>query len=291
MNVALVVNPRSGRGLRLGRALEDALMAKGIVYERIQGSSAEEAINSLNDHHSRHAFTSIISCGGDGLAHSLFPVAMALNLPLMVAPGGTGNDFSRHIGTFDKSPIEIIDALGRVPTSRIDMGQISISNRRVFFGQILSTGFDSLVNERANGYRFLKGKVKYVIATLRELPTFIPRTYELTVDGVKSESGAMLVAIANGSSYGGGMKICPAADSTDGYFDILILKPVPLLTFLRVFPKVFKGRHLSHPAVEVFRGREISISSKAVAYADGERVGELPIHATVMPLALSTWIL
>ena len=70
----------------------------------------------------------------------------------------------------------------------------------------------------------------------------------------------------------------------------MVLHPVSKLEFLKVFPRVFKGTHVTHPAVEIVRSKSIEIRADAVAYADGERIGELPISANCIPEAMSTWI-
>jgi diacylglycerol kinase (ATP) len=100
----------------------------------------------------------------------------------------------------------------------------------------------------------------------------------------------MLSAVANGVSYGGGMKVCPDASLSDGLFDVMILEPVSKFEFLRVFPHVFKGTHITHPRVRIERARSVKISAPAVAYADGERIGPLPISAVIEPRSLKTWI-
>ena len=86
------------------------------------------------------------------------------------------------------------------------------------------------------------------------------------------------------------MLVCPQAEITDGYFDVIVLHPVSKLEFIKVFPRVFKGTHITHPAVEIVRSKNVSITADAVAYADGERVGQLPVHAQCMPGALMTWL-
>ena len=96
-----------------------------------------------------------------------------------------------------------------------------------------------------------------------------------------------MVAVGNGPSYGGGLRICPNAAVDDGQLDVTWVSAVSKGTLLRVFPSVFKGRHVSHPAVRTFRGRVLAISAPdQVAYADGERVGPLPVHIQTRPLAL-----
>jgi diacylglycerol kinase (ATP) len=110
------------------------------------------------------------------------------------------------------------------------------------------------------------------------------------LDTQEFSTEAMLIAVANGASYGGGMKVCPDASLTDGFFDVMILEPVSKFEFLRVFPKVFKGTHITHPRVRIERARSVKISAPAVAYADGERIGPLPIKAEIVPNSLLTWI-
>jgi diacylglycerol kinase (ATP) len=100
----------------------------------------------------------------------------------------------------------------------------------------------------------------------------------------------MLIAVANGRSYGGGMQVCPNADINDGFFDVMVLHPVSKFEFIKVFPRVFAGNHLSHPAVEIVRSKSVRIESKAVAYADGERIGQLPVTAECVSSAVQTWV-
>jgi len=293
MNIALVVNPISGggKGRKMGESIARELTIRGAHFTLIRESSSVDTLLSFKRIHEKDPFTTIISVGGDGLAHLLFPEAIDSNVPIFVAPAGTGNDFARSTHTLGLNTKEMVDAIMSRPPIRIDMGFIEHGENRSWFGQVLSTGFDSLVNERANSYKLIRGKIKYVIATARELPFFVPRTYKISIDDTEIETGAMLVAIANGKSYGGGMQVCPDANLRDGLFDILVLRPIPVREFILVFPKVFSGKHVSHPAVEIIRGNRVSLSSKTIAYADGERLGSLPITVTNKPNAMLTWVL
>lgn len=292
MNIAVVVNTKAGggRAKRLGESIARELTSRSMKFTQVRESSSAQTLDVLERIHTKDPFSGVISVGGDGLAHLLFPFVITHHLPIFVAPGGTGNDFSRSTGTFGLSAVDIVNQVAAHQPRAIDMGIIEHEGKEIWFGQVLSTGFDSLVNERANSYRFLRGKIKYLVAIVRELPFFVPRTYRVTVDGNSVETGSMLVAIANGKSYGGGMLVCPDASFADGLFDVLLLKPIPVREFLRVFPKVFKGTHISHPAVEIRRCTQITLESKAVAYADGERIGSLPISARIVPRAMLTWL-
>ena len=85
------------------------------------------------------------------------------------------------------------------------------------------------------------------------------------------------------------MRVCPQANMHDGLFDIMILRPVSKLEFLKVFPRVFTGSHIDHPAVEILRGSKVELSAPAVAYADGERIGGLPVKAECLAGAGLSW--
>ena len=131
--------------------------------------------------------------------------------------------------------------------------------------------------------------MKYNIAIALVLSTFRPKNYKFRIDAVDFTTEAMLIAVSNGLSYGGGMKVAPHARIDDGLLDIMILGPVSKVEFLKVFPRVFTGSHINHPAVKILQGKGVEISSDAIAYADGERIGPLPISVTVEPQALLTW--
>jgi diacylglycerol kinase (ATP) len=262
----------------------DLLNERSIPFRDITSSSyttaQEELRRSLNDQ-----ITGVIVVGGDGMVHLAVQELASSKIPLALVPAGTGNDFARTLGLNLEKPLENLKvALLRSPEA-VDLGVV---NDR-FFAEILSTGFDSIVNERANSFKRIKGRMKYNIAILLVLSTFKPKTYRFRIDGITFESKAMLIAVSNGQSYGGGMRITPDASIDDAQFDVMILGPVSRFEFLRVFPKVFTGKHVSHPAVKILKGKEVEIDSDAIAYADGERIGDLPIRARVAPQSLLTW--
>jgi diacylglycerol kinase (ATP) len=152
---------------------------------------------------------------------------------------------------------------------------------------VLGSGFDSMVNERANRMSWPSGRSRYNLAIVAELRTFRPVPYTLELDGEAWETEAMLVAVGNGPSYGGGMRVCPGARLDDGLLDITVLGPISKPEFLRVFPTVYKGTHVRHRAVTVRQAREVVLTSPGVtAYADGERVSELPVRCHAVPDAV-----
>jgi len=286
---ALVINPVSGqgRGTTVGTYVAGYLNQHKVEFAIVTGNSSI----SLSDHlkiflEKTPDCSGVIAVGGDGLMHIILQVVVPFQIPFTIIPAGTGNDFVRTLGW----DLEKIDSqLNRVVTTKpspINLGLVDGE----WFGAVLSTGFDSVVNERANTMQWPKGPMKYNAAIALELPRFAPRHYEIILDDRTISTEAMLIAVANGRSYGGGMLVCPNANISDDLFDVMVLHPVTKLEFIKVFPRVFAGTHVSHPAVEIVRSRSVRIESKAVAYADGERIGQLPIVAECIHDAVQTWV-
>jgi diacylglycerol kinase (ATP) len=285
---ALVINPVSGqgKGATLGTYVAGYLNSRKIDYEIIVGKNAIEQSDALQRFIDKYPqCDGVLAVGGDGLFHLVLQKITPAQIPLGVIPAGTGNDFARTLGWAIERIDALLDTVLTKKPRRVDLGLVDGE----WFGAILSTGFDSIVNEKANAMSWPKGPMKYNVAIAMELPRFRPRHYEITLDDRTISTEAMLIAVSNGRSYGGGMLVCPNADITDGLFDVMVLHPISILEFTKVFPRVFKGTHITHPAVEIVRSKRVTITAKAVAYADGERVGQLPISAECIPGALATW--
>lgn len=283
----LLANPTSGggRGSVVKKRLIDHLNRTGIEFLDISGTSYESAKINLAEALVNFRIEAVILIGGDGMVHLAIQELAETNVPMLLVPAGTGNDFARSCSLDLKDPIVAFETARKTEPKRVDLGRVG--NR--YFAAILSSGFDARVNERANRMK-MQSKRKYDLAMLLELPVFKPIEYEFEVDSERFSSDAMLIAVANGSSYGGGMMICPDARIDDGLLDLLVLEPVSKFELLKVFPKVYSGRHISHPRVRLLRGREISIRASAVSYADGERIGELPVSISAAPSSLLTWV-
>ena len=283
----LLANPTSGggKGKKFKNLILEELKSRKIAFEDLSGSSYESAGINLRSALIKGTPKAVIVIGGDGMTHLVIQELALTRIPLILIPAGTGNDFARSLNIPLTKPLAALDYALKSQVTTIDLGKV---NGR-YFAEILSTGFDSKVNERANRMR-MKSKMKYDLAMISELPVFRPIEYEISIDEQSFHTKAMLIAIANGVSYGGGMKISPKSDLQDGLFDLMVLEPVSKFEFLKVFPKVFKGTHITHPKVKFFQGRKVIIKAEATAYADGERVGHLPISVELIPRALRTWI-
>jgi diacylglycerol kinase (ATP) len=290
--LVVAINPtaQKGRARLLGREVVDSLRGFGFPVDVVSAESEAKlsrALTSrLDDPH-----RALITVGGDGIVHTALQVlADHPDTPVGVIPGGTGNDVARALGMTRGSPLEavslIVDAL-ESPTRRIDLGEAVHGEVATRFAAVYSAGFDALVNERANRLRFPTGPSRYTVAMLLELATLTPRRYRLEIDGDVSECEALLVAVANAESFGGGMRVVPGTPIDDGLLQVFTLAPLSRLSFVRLYPRVFSGRHIGHPAISVTPARKVTIeSADIVGYADGERMESLPVDIRVLPGAL-----
>lgn len=291
--IGLIINPTAdkGRGAALGFGVATRLRAEG--HEVIDLS--DETASGARD----RALAGVASgldvlavTGGDGTVNLGVNLCAGTETVLAIVAAGTGNDIARalQLPLRDASGAAKVIASGTVRT--IDAGRhIDANGVSHWFAGVLGAGFDSVVNERANTWGWPKGRMRYNLAIARELPVFKPIPYVIEVDGVRHTTQAMLVAVGNGPSYGGGMRVCPDASFDDGLFDILILHKISTIEFLKVFPKVFSGKHVGHPAVEILRGRHVRLeAADIVSYADGERFAPLPMTAQIVSAALNVLV-
>lgn len=285
MDLAVVINPASGKGkgARTGADVVRRLTAGGATVKELAGPDAESSLRLC--HEAVAAGTdALVAVGGDGMVHLALQAVAGTGTPLGIVPAGTGNDLAAHLGLSGKDVPGACDVV--LAGRRRVVDAVRVGER--WFGCVLGAGFDSACNERANQLRWPRGDARYLLAIAMTLPGFQARHFTLDLDGETWEAEAMLVALGNARSYGGGMRVVPDAVIDDGLLDVFVLDKVGKLEFLRTFPRVFKGTHLSHPAVHVRRARKVTIDSPGVvAYADGERLGPLPLTCEVIPGALT----
>ena len=285
----VVINPvsGSGKGAILGTEAAGFFSERRLSYQIITATSADKLRSNLAEFLDNNVglIEGVVAVGGDGLVHLVLQMVVPRNIAFSAIPAGTGNDFVRALGwELDEIKIQL-NTVVSTPPAAIDLGLVDSE----WFGAVLSTGFDSLVNEKANKMKWPKGPMKYNLAIAMELPKFKPLNYTIELDNQVIETEAMLIAVGNGGSYGGGMKVCPDAVMSDGLFDVMVLRPVSKVEFVRVFPTVFSGKHINHKQVDIYRTKRVSLHAPAVAYADGERIGGLPVRAECIAGAGLSW--
>ena len=216
--------------------------------------------------------------GGDGMVHLGVNAVAGTRTTLGIIPAGTGNDVARYFDLPRKDPVAAADRVVAGATRSSDLARSGTK----YYTTVLSAGFDAIVNERANEMTWPKGQMRYNLATVAELRTFKPLQYTLDLDGATRRLEAMLVAVGNGPSFGGGLRITEGASLDDGLLDVVIIKPMSRLELVRTYPKLFKGTHTTHPQYERHRVRQVTVASPGItAYADGERFGAAPAHRGV----------
>lgn len=286
--VALLVNPTAGRGRgrRAGDAAGQRLRAAGFRVDELVGRDAAEAAD-LAAGAAASGVDAVVAVGGDGMVHLVVQALAGTSVPFGIVPAGTGNDFARALGLPLRDPAAAADVVVAGHLRRVDLGR----SEGTWFTCVVAAGFDARVNERANSMRWPPGRSRYTVALAIELGVFAPRPYVLELDGQRWETGGMLVAVGNTPSYGGGMRVTPGALLDDGLLDVLVLAPLPRSEFVRVFPRVYRGTHIDHPAVQVRRAREVVVDAPGiVAYVDGERLGPLPRRFTAVPGAVAVLV-
>lgn len=283
--IALLTNPGAGkgrgaraRGVALGR-FRDA----GLVVRDLVGRDADEALD-LARAAVAGGVESLVVCGGDGMVHLGAQAVAATGVPLGIVPAGTGNDAARYL---DLPRTDLVAAVDRVLAGRTRTIDLARSGSR-WFVTVLAAGFDALVNERANAMTWPRGQMRYNLATLATLRVFEPLPYTLEIDGRRLRTDAMLVAVGNGPSFGGGLRITEGALLDDGMLDVVIIKPLSKPGLVRAYPRLFSGTHTRLPQYEHHHARRVTVAAPGiVSYADGERFGPLPLTVEAAPGALT----
>ena len=296
LTIVVAINPSAsfGKSRSVGPAVVARLRAAGHSVTSLQEPNfatlvevAALAVAQQPD--------ALVVVGGDGMVSLGVNLLATTTVPLGIIPSGTGNDMARGlgipVGDIDAAVDALLESLAR-PARAIDAGRIRHTDddgrdQLTWFACVLSAGFDAIVNERANNLRRPRGKSRYLVALAIELAKLRPIRYRLVLDGVETVTDAALIAVGNNQSIGGGMRVTPDAVVDDGLFDVLVVTPLSRTAFLRVFPKVFAGTHLGHPAVTIHRAKTVRIEADRVAaYADGERVSRLPVDIEMVAGAL-----
>ncbi|HRL48404.1 MAG TPA: diacylglycerol kinase family protein [Propioniciclava sp.] len=287
--LTLVVNPEAGHGSGrlLTPRLEAGLTQAGIQPRIVLARSAEHAAQACSEAVAS-ATGGLAVVGGDGMAHIGLNAAARSGVPFGILPAGTGNDFARSLGI--RHWRDGLAAIVRDSTCAVDLAEITgalYAGTRRYVGCVVSTGFDERVNFRANNAGLDLGALSYLGAVLAELRAFRPLRYRLVIDGQERELDAMLVAVANAGYFGGGIRIAPGFDLTDGLLDVTIVHPVSRGRLLTLFPRLRGRNFVKHPALEYLRATSVVVDGPGLhGMADGEPLGRPPLTCTAAPGAL-----
>lgn len=295
----------------MGKKVTDLFGAQGIELQNLSAANAKDALAKARAA-AMAGMDGLIVVGGDGMVNLGINATIGTPTPLGIIPAGSGNDFATAIGlpvrSVTRSVERIIQALNQNQTKSYDAAQVEphvLASQHARFGRIdaqataahsdtsrrwyagsLSVGIDAAVNAQANTYKWPRGHLKYLRAIVACLFTYKPYGYRITVDGKTFESQGTLAAISNAPRFGGGIPIAPMADLHDGMLDLVFATSLTKPQILSIFPKLYKGGHVGHPAVSFTPGKTFIIEPAStgrippVAFADGEVVGTVPLAVT-----------
>lgn len=292
--LGVIINPAAGNGAgRVEGEIAIAELQRESEVLDLTGNSMTDSKNRARAAIADQVLDGLVVVGGDGMVHLGVNLCAEAGIPLGIIAAGTGNDAARSLGL----PIGDAVAGARVVLNNlrqprtVDLVCASSATQKFFFFGSVAIDFSSLVNQRANSWKWPKGPSRYKLAMLAELAAFKPIHYRAEIDGVTREFEAMLCSINNSAYFGGGMKVAPAACLDDGQLDMFIVKKISRFELIKVFPKVYTGDHVTHPAVEFIRAKKITLtpSVKMPAYSDGEPVGFAPVTAEIAPGALRVY--
>lgn len=292
--IGVLVNPAAnrGRGNLVGEQVFAQLAKAGVAAINLTADSATAAAKKAQIAISDQEISGVIAVGGDGTTQLGVNICVPNQIPLGIVPAGSGNDQARELSIELGNPKAAIDNILESLTTprRVDVMRVATEDRELWSLGSISAGFDAICAKRANGLKWPKGPNSYVAAMLLELPSFRPIEYHVTADGEHRTFKAMLCGVANVKNFGGGMRISPHSDITDGELEVFILHEVSRPRLLKIFPTVYQGGHLKFPEVEIFKAKSIRIENASYPIScDGEIVGQAPFSAEVHPGALQVF--
>src|SRR5438128_2005199 len=289
-----LVNPASGNGGTgkrwpelAHRAARLGLMGETLFSER-PGHLIELARSAVDG-----GATLLVAVGGDGTLNEVVNGIAGRGVDLATIPLGTGMDFGRTYGIPTK-----FEAAVRVATEgetrTVDAGRVEYRTwggepAERWFANVGSVGMSGAVAQRANGMsKALGGKATFFYALTRVFLEWENTDVTVRLDGAERRGRMHDVVVANGVWHGGGMKLAPDAAPDDGKFDVVLIGDVAKIDFLTTAPKIYKGKHVHHPKVEVLRSKRVEVDApvQLPIELEGEQVGTTPATFEVVPAAL-----
>jgi diacylglycerol kinase (ATP) len=291
VSTVFLVNPASANGstgrkwpVLARRAAELGLRGDALISER-PGQLSDLTADAV-----RGSATQLAVVGGDGTVYEVVNGLLAAggDVEMAVLSRGTGTDFARSLGL----PLKFDDAVrvalnGRVRT--IDAGRATFHSGEAWFANFAGAGISGAIARDANASsKALGGKAAFMVSTVKVFARWKSASAEAVVGG-ETRRGQMFEIVAmNGPYAAGGMKIAPEAAMDDGLLDTVLFGDVTKLDFLTTFPKIYSGRHLSHPKIELVRGASVTVEADPPlpVVLDGEQPGTTPARFEIVPGAL-----
>jgi diacylglycerol kinase (ATP) len=289
-SVRVVVNPKAGRGrglAELKQALTGTALDVSFAQTTARGHGVDLAAAARAD-----GVDMVVAAGGDGTVHEVVNGLLSEprgDMPVLgIVPLGSGCDYVKTFGI----PSEIAAAAALLSSERpaitVDAGEIVFAdNERRFFANIAEVGIGAEVVDRASRLPRFLGPAMYFVAFCATLPRFKRRVATVKLDGGSHDVLLTNLVVAIGRVFGGGMRVAPHADASDGLFDVQIQEGSKT-DYVAGIPKVYKGTHVPHPRIFEDRSAVVTVDCPmpALIEADGEVLGRTPATFRILPGAL-----
>lgn len=287
MRFAFILNPVANRnraGKEMG-AWKDQILklwpTATICESARKGDVTALSLELASDH------DVVVACGGDGTLNELLSGIRGSRSIGAIIPMGSGNDFAKALGMSLEPHIALNQLQTAVPGA-IDVVDVSVEGQRSFFQNTLGIGFDGWSNRYASASSIKNSRLRYTMAALKAIMNHGKQSYEVTIDGEKMETDALMITLANGGIEGGSFHVAPQARPNDGVLDVLIVLPIPKISLLIHLPFLLLRRRPAFPFMIYKKCNRISIVSKEsmAVHADGESFG-IDVHHIEAQLAKS----
>lgn len=237
MHIALVVNPKAGKGrsLKLLEQLKQQLQHRSVTCLAFTDEWPQDF----------HAFTDVWIVGGDGTLNYFINHYPDIQLPLAIFKGGTGNDFAWKL----YGDADILQQLEIVLSSSPQPVDAAQCNEYLFVNGV-GIGFDGEVLKQMKAIRLIGGHLGYYLVVLKTILSFKESSFEITGNGFTKKGKLLLTMVNNSSRTGGGFHVSPKASVKDGLIDLITSEPLSILQRFFYLPKIEKGNHLELPFIQ-----------------------------------------
>jgi len=295
-HMKVIINPtaRGGTTARQWPLIYELLRRHGIPFDHVFTERTGHAIE-LAKEATEAGYEVVVAVGGDGTVNEVVNGIVDEygrgKATLGIICTGTGRDCIRSLDI----PNDIGKAcklLSDRNCTNVDIGCSEYMNdgakNRRYYINTAALGFAASVAERTNHLKKVGKTIPYLLAFGSVFAVYKAKNMAFDIDGLTRQDRLLLITINNGRYFGGGMKIAPGADTRDGFLDIITVQDVNKLRLLYNFPKLYRGTHVSHPKVGIYKAKCINVQTpqRTLLQLDGEVVGEAPASFSIVPSAL-----
>jgi diacylglycerol kinase (ATP) len=295
VKLGIVLNPNAGRGraIKLEKPLVNYLDHHNILFH------LEKTIGPLHatilSRQMSKEFEIIVAVGGDGTVNEVAAGISGSMSSLAFFPIGSGNDFNRIV----RVPRNLEQGLNAIiggKKKKIDLGKVKIISSTGLtqirnFVNTLGIGIDAEIANQVKRIKYLRGLPLYILAAFKALSTYSINEYSYSSKEFFGHEKAFLICAGNGAYEGGGFKMLPGADPSDGKLNICLIKKMPIWKSVTVIPKIIKGTHERHKMINIWNSKSLQVTSKYpfILHGDGEIFEENAIDAAIeiIPDAIS----